>query len=131
MKGLPLFAFCLLHSALPSHSYVGAMPGRAISVSLGAVTLTDVYPRIFSPNGDGANDKVSFNFDNPELVPIDGEVFDITGSQVARLTGGQDPSAQLLWDGKNVDGQTVPAGIYLYQIQFRGKVATGTVVVAR
>lgn len=116
----------------PAFAYVGQMPmGRAMSVSLGSVTLTGVYPRIFTPNGDGANDKVSFNFDNPEEAPIDGKVFDITGAQVANLATGRDPTSQLLWDGKDIDGHTVPAGIYLYQIEFRGKVATGTVVVAR
>jgi hypothetical protein len=37
----------------------------------------------------------------------------------------------LLWDGKNVDGEVVAGGIYIYQIEFQGKTATGTVVVAR
>jgi hypothetical protein len=37
----------------------------------------------------------------------------------------------LVWDGKSSDGQVVAGGGYLYQIEFQGKRATGTVVVAR
>ena len=37
----------------------------------------------------------------------------------------------LVWDGKDGDGQVVAGGIYIYQIEFQGKFATGTVVVSR
>ena len=105
------------------------MIGR--SVNLGSLTLTGVYPRIFTPNGDGANDKAVFHFDNPELLPIDGQIFDLTGARVASMRPGTDPDTLLVWDGKDSDGRTVPGGIYLYQIVFQGKRATGTVIVAR
>ena len=51
-----------------------AVGGR--SISLGSLTMTGVYPRIFTPNGDGANDKAVFHFDNPELLPVSGAIFD-------------------------------------------------------
>jgi hypothetical protein len=95
------------------------------------LTLTRVYPRIFTPNGDGWNDKVIFQFDNPELLAIAGEVFDITGAKVADLATGPNPDSSLAWDGKDTGGRTVPAGIYVYSIQLNGKSTTGTVVVAR
>jgi len=41
--------------------------------------LTRIYPRIITPNGDGWNDKVIFQFDNPQLSPMSGKVFDISG----------------------------------------------------
>jgi hypothetical protein len=103
----------------------------ARSTSLGSLTVTGVYPRIFTPNGDGYNDKVGFHFDNPELLPVTGEVFDITGARVADLREGTDPASLLLWDGKDADGRVVPGGIYIYQITFQGKQTNGTVVVAR
>ena len=59
------------------------------------LTLTRVYPRIFTPNGDGWNDKVIFLFDNPELVPISGKVYDISGSFVANLQTGPNPDSSL------------------------------------
>jgi hypothetical protein len=98
---------------------------------LGSVTFLGVSPRIFTPNGDGANDKAVFHFDNPELAPITGEIFDLSGARVAKLAPGRDAFLTLLWDGRDSGGNAVPAGIYVYQIEFNGKVANGTVVVAR
>ena len=110
-------------SSLPSPLHATA--------TLGTLTLTKVACRIFTPNGDGANDKARFEFDNPEQLPITGTVYDLAGARVGDLKPGTDPNAVLLWDGKDGDGQTVAGGIYIYQIVFEGKTATGTVVVAR
>ena len=103
------------------------------TTTLGSLTLTAVKCRIFTPNGDGYNDKARFEFDNPEQLPIGGTVFDLSGARVARLQPGQSTNSVdvLLWDGKDVDGRVVAGGIYIYQIEFQGKAATGTVVVAR
>ena len=101
------------------------------TVTLGSLTLTAVKCRILTPNGDGRNDKARFEFDNPEQLPITGTVYDLSGARVSDLQPGADPTTVLLWDGKNSDGQTVAGGIYIYQIIFEGKTATGTVVVAR
>lgn len=101
------------------------------AVTFGGVTLTGVMPRIITPNGDGANDKVRFTFDNPEMLPVGGVVYDINGARVASLRPGSEPTEVLLWDGKDDSGQTVPGGIYVYQLDFKGKYASGTVAVAR
>lgn len=102
------------------------------TATLGSLTLTRVAPRIITPNGDGANDKARFEFNNPEDLPVSGTIYDLNGARVADLKGGgSDPALLLLWDGKDVDGRTVAGGIYLYQIVFQGKTATGTVIVAR
>lgn len=121
----------LLHAFQPA---AHALPGPSVlgrAISLGALTLTGVYPRIFTPNGDGANDKAGFHFDNPEFLPVEGEVFDLSGAKVADLQPGADPSSLLLWDGKDSGGRVVSGGIYVYQIAYQGRRATGTVVVAR
>ena len=56
----------------------------------------------------------------------------MSGARVADLKGGSpDPASVLSWDGKDVDGKVVSGGIYIYEIDFQGKHATGTVVVAR
>jgi len=97
---------------------------------LGSLTLTSVKARIFTPNGDGFNDKVRFEFENPELLPVSGEVFDVNGARVADLSQGSNAEV-LLWDGKDDGGQPVPGGIYLYRITYQGEAATGAVVVSR
>jgi len=96
------------------------------------ISLTKVYPRIITPNGDGWNDKAIFQFDNPQLLPLSGQVFDMTGARVAPLTAGPNPDSTLQWDGKDSSGRPVPAGIYLYEVDISGSSPiTGTVVVAR
>jgi hypothetical protein len=102
------------------------------AVSLGSLTFNGVFPRIFTPNGDGFNDKALFHFDNPELLPVSGTVYDIAGARVGNLSPtSSDPTGLLAWDGKDSDGKTVPGGIYLYKIEYQGQFLTGTVVVAR
>ncbi len=124
MKTLYLYLLAFAVCLWPCH--------LSASVTLGSVTLASVYPRIITPNGDSHNDKARFEFDNPEDLPVSGQVFDLSGARVATLSSGTPTAAAtiLLWDGKDVDGQTVAGGIYIYQIEFQGKHATGTVVVA-
>ena len=109
------------------------LPCRSMAVvSLGTLTLTTVKCRIFTPNGDGFNDKARFEFDNPELAPVGGVVYDTSGARVGSLQpSATQPEEVLVWDGKDLDGQVVAGGIYIYDINFQGKHATGTVVVAR
>ena len=126
-----LFAICNfpMMSASAYMQPFAAPHGRAISI--GDLTFTGVFPRIFTPNGDGYNDKAVFHFTNPEQLPLAGTVYDITGAEIASLAQGSDPASLLIWDGKDSEGRIVPGGIYLYKIDFQGKVITGTVVVAR
>jgi hypothetical protein len=100
------------------------------AATIGSITLTEVKCRILTPNGDGANDKARFELDNPEQLTVAGTIFDVTGSRVATIQQGITPDV-LLWDGKDEDGQTVAGGIYIYQLEFQGEHATGTLTVAR
>jgi gliding motility-associated-like protein len=126
-----LFVHALFLALFAARLDQAAAAPFARAMSLGSLTFQGVYPRIFTPNGDGANDKAAFHFDNPELLPVEGSIFDISGGRVTSLSAATNGTELLLWDGKNADGQTVPGGIYLYQIEFQGKYLTGTVVVAR
>ena len=89
-----------------AHAWTGSAAGR--SISLGSLTLTGVSPRIFTPNGDGTNDRVGFHLENPEMLPVEGKIFDISGAKVADLQGGADPTSLLFWDGKDSGGRGVP-----------------------
>lgn len=105
-----------------------------LCVSLKAAELslekTDVYPRIFSPNGDTVNDVVYFKVNNPQVSSITGKIYDVSGSEVADLTP-TEAAIPLTWDGRDKSGNTVPAGVYLYQIRGEGKTLNGAVAVAK
>src|SRR2546430_16862375 len=85
-------------------SAICLLPCRGMATAtLGSLTLTSVKCRIFTPNGDGANDKARFEFDNPEQLPITGTVYDLAGARVGDLKPGSDPTSVMLWDGKDAD----------------------------
>lgn len=107
------------------------LPSGAGAQSLGGVTLTEVVPRVVTPNGDLLNDVIFFKFDDTVSgLPIESEVYDIQGAKVSDLTLNSNETA-LLWNGKDDSGRAVPSGIYIYSIKLGGRQATGTVVVAR
>ena len=91
--------------------------------------LAKVYPRIFTPNGDGWNDTANFMYEGND-TGITGKIFDINGAFVSDMSRG-DTEDSLKWDGRNGDGQIVSSGIYIYQIEADKKVFNGTVVVAK
>ncbi|MBL0057912.1 MAG: gliding motility-associated C-terminal domain-containing protein [Elusimicrobia bacterium] len=91
--------------------------------------LVLVRPRVFTPNGDGWNDQVVFEIQNPNRATISGKVFDARGTLAAPLAPGPTPDT-LIWDGK-LDGHTAPGGVYVYEISVSGRTMTGTVVVMR
>src|SRR5580704_10057348 len=111
-----LLSFLLINLFVSAHA----------TTTIGTLTLTKVGPRIFTPNGDGYNDKARFEFDNPDQLPITGEVYNLSGARVADLTPGTTTNFTdvLLWDGKNTNGEVVAGGIYIYEIDFQGKHAT-------
>lgn len=101
--------------------------------SLGSLTLTQVAPRVITPNGDGYNDVVFFEFDNGiniEGTPFDTGVYDLSGANVSSLKLDLGGNA-LSWDGKDSSGRVVPSGIYIYMIKLGKYTVSGTVVVAK
>ncbi len=104
----------------------------AKSQSLGGIILTEVAPRIMTPNGDSKNDKVFFKFDNSLTgIPLETNVFDVNGAKIGSLQIDNLDSSFLTWDGRSDSGSTVSAGIYIYSIKIGKSLATGTIVVAR
>lgn len=115
-------------------SYLG---NYQLRVAARAVSLTleqgNVYPRVFTPNDDGLNDRVYFVLENPNNSNVRGEIFDLSGRRVATLPP---PAATgigttIIWDGKDSNGSVVPSGVYMYRLEGEGKTFTGTVAVAR
>lgn len=121
--------FGFLATAALVLSGVNGWPGS--QQSFGGITMTEVAPRIVTPNGDLKNDVIFFRFDSPlSGLPVESSILDIHGARVSDLAVNSNETA-LLWDGKDNSGQALPSGIYIYSIKIGQKTATGTIVVAR
>jgi gliding motility-associated-like protein len=71
-------------------------------------------PNAFTPNGDGTND--TWKIENLEMFsPYQVEVFNRWGQLLYFGTPGDES-----WDGRTLEGKKVPAGAYIYVINFDG-----------
>jgi hypothetical protein len=99
-------------------------------------TAGGVSNRFITPNGDRLNDVVVFTVNNPRDSEVTGTIYDLKGSEVARMTAGPTSASlpadaeTLMWDGK-MGGQPVSGGIYIYLLKSEDTVVSGTVVVVR
>ncbi|MCI0496060.1 gliding motility-associated C-terminal domain-containing protein [candidate division KSB1 bacterium] len=88
--------------------------------------LHRIQPNPFTPNEDGFNDYVWFNF--PELLTEPGSIsiFNFRGKKIIEI------SDDNRWFGKDENGKEQPAGVYLYVVKINGKIINnGTVALVR
>ncbi len=74
-------------------------------------------PTAFSPNADNMNDALTAHFSFPSLSVSHLTIYNRWGNAVYGRSAFTIASGEPLWDGK-ISGQIVPAGTYLYQIEF-------------
>jgi hypothetical protein len=100
-----------------STTLVGAFDNKQLIRNL------TVVPRAFSPNGDGINDEVRFEF---SVLLVDGEspvavqIFDLSGRLVRRLVDRHAVSSgdySVPWDGRDAKGNLASIGLYVAQIE--------------
>ncbi|MDI6757943.1 MAG: gliding motility-associated C-terminal domain-containing protein, partial [Endomicrobiia bacterium] len=91
--------------------------------------ILNVWPKVITPNVDGVNDEFNVTFENPLSEKAEGDIFDITGFKISKMTAKTDSWS--VWDGKSESGASVPVGIYVYHLKVGSSVKNGTVVVAR
>jgi gliding motility-associated-like protein len=108
-------------------TYQMRLAERTGGFSFNAAGVTN---RFITPNGDGKNDFTVFKFDNPRSSEVSAKIFDSRG----RLVIGSLPAGpfldSLMWDGK-VNGQVVPSGVYIYQLECEDQTYTGTVIIIK
>jgi len=87
-------------------------------------------PNPFSPNGDGLYDETRLGFFlSREADWVTVEIYDVSGQEVRTIrwqqgltTDGRN-SFEIVWDGRDDEGELVPYGIYVARVEVRFKVA--------
>lgn len=83
-------------------------------------------PAIFSPNGDGVNDRLDIEFTILTIRddrPVEVGIYDLSGRRVASATPvsgvelSQSGTIGFTWDGTNGSGDLVPPGIYVARVK--------------
>ncbi len=89
-----------------------------------------VRPNPFTPNGDGYNDAIEFNFSGLNLDSPSLHIFDANGVPV--WVNKPQNGKIYAWDGRDEEGKDLQPGVYLYTLLDGGSnVASGYVVIAR
>ncbi len=105
--------------------------GLLVRISVGSQVAGPlaIQPRIFTPNGDGANDLAEISYAVLHLLepsPSEVNVYDLAGGRVRQLNSAevQNGRIQLQWDGRGDDHRLVPPGIYLAVVEIRSDLET-------
>ena len=74
-------------------------------------SLRQNYPNPFNP-------VTTLRYDLPHRAKVTLSIYDILGREVARLVQGDQAAGyhQVIWDGRNEQGQPVSSGVYLYRL---------------
>ncbi len=84
----------------------------------------------FTPNDDGINDNVTFNFEKLGVIDPILRLFDVSGRVINTIR--ERSGYEFIWDGRDHYGNPAQPGVYLYLLQDHDKsIANGYVVLAR
>jgi gliding motility-associated-like protein len=87
---------------------------------------------VLTPNNDGINDEVQFTEISQKralgIIPVYEEIkiniFDLTGKLVTTINSEQ-------WNGKDLYGNNLPSGVYIYQYKIGNEVTTGNILIVK
>jgi len=95
----------------------------SVRTPIGGALLRQVQaePSVFTPNGDGHNDLLTFAFQLREVAtpsPISFKLFDLGGNLVHQLPSMSVQSGQFeqAWDGRDQYGRLLAPGTYLFEV---------------
>lgn len=119
-------------------------PGQANQVLLeptGSSLELEIIPQVFSPDGDGWNDRAAISVVLPEASGYTLKIYDQVGREVRTFLDGDKlinpddvDGERSIWffDGLDNNGQRLPIGIYIIYFEATGlETIKGSVVIAR
>ncbi|MSR83397.1 MAG: hypothetical protein EXS58_10815 [Candidatus Latescibacteria bacterium] len=139
-----IFAGRIYNSAHPQEVAQTLTPGDADELVEGDALRVDLetiegqsiqdlrlVPGVFTPNGDGINDRVHIEYNLLNLaggVPVSLEVFDLSGRQRAQVYADRQVSgrSEHLWDGTDGQGRVLAPGLYIVRLKVEADKGTST-----
>jgi len=96
-------------------------------------TRCDVWPIPFTPNSDGANDVVWFEYPDMELNGADLQIFDLEGRKIYETNFPvTSPESDAFWNGIRHDSKKAIPGTYIYIITRNGElICKGSLLLVR
>lgn len=90
----------------------GDLEAQQTNLAPTSFTLFQNYPNPFNPT-------TYIQFESPEFAKVRITIYNTTGQEIKELTNlyYQAGTYSLEWDGKDRNGNEVPSGVYLYQVQ--------------
>lgn len=85
--------------------------------------------RVVTPNGDTFNDSITFRFSNPRESSGFIRLYDMRGRELRSLPISVGDTTKV-WDAR-VNGQIVPAGVYIYVLIIENRKYSGALLVVR
>ncbi|MBN1782543.1 gliding motility-associated C-terminal domain-containing protein [bacterium] len=94
------------------------------------VETVTVFPNPFTPNGDGYNDAVCFEYPDMFTVYPHIQIFDLKGSRIRDMA--RFPGPEYQWDGKDDQGKNLVPGVYIYVLELNDRtLSKGTITLIR
>jgi flagellar hook assembly protein FlgD/outer membrane protein OmpA-like peptidoglycan-associated protein len=91
-------------------------PVFSVDVTQPVASVTAAY-RIFSPNGDGNKDQISFLQDTSREKIWLGTIYSEDGEKVKTFTWVDRADTKISWDGYTSEGTLAPDGTYIYMLE--------------
>ncbi len=104
--------------ALTISDSLGCSQSLSILVEVTQKEIVNIFPNVFSPNGDNSNDELIFKVNNGQVIALTMNIYDRWGNLVYV---NQSMENEISWDGTK-NGSVLDIGVYVYRtiIQFEG-----------
>jgi hypothetical protein len=98
-------------------------PGKKNSVSVEYSDKIElkISPNPFSPDGDGFEDEVTFQYTLPQMSELTFKIYDVRGRLIKTLMEDEPQVAgEIIWDGRDDENRMVRVGIYIVLAEAKG-----------